>query len=145
MIDDVSLYDCEEKGCGRKFDNREALLNHYQRRHIDLYHKFQDSEEILEDIDENVNKDKDILSESQMHSTTSLERVRMITEEMIGVGVKYGELDEIEEVSESYLFRLTWKIETSLSSNSIRKSTLMSLRIYWRLIYLRTFLKAVVI
>jgi hypothetical protein len=105
MIEDVNVYDCEEKGCGRKFNTREALLSHYQRRHVNLFNKYND--DIPEVIEENGHKGDvdviDTLTDSQMLSTTSLERVRIITEEMIGIGTKYAGLDEVEEVTDAII------------------------------------------
>ena len=77
--------------------DRDNLLNHYQRRHIHLFKKYKDNEEIPEVIEDNTNKTIDV-NDSQMLSTTSLERVRVITEELLGVGVNYAGLDEVEEV-----------------------------------------------
>jgi hypothetical protein len=98
MIVDVSMYDCEEIGCGRKFESKEELLEHYQRRHINLFNKYKDFEEIQEVIDEPEIKALVDVNDSQMLSTTSLERIRVINEEMLGIGIKYAGLDEIEEV-----------------------------------------------
>jgi hypothetical protein len=108
MLNDSETYDCEEKGCGRKFETKDGLLSHYQRRHINLYNKYKDikpndfSEKTLVENMQTSNTsmlDNSMsLSHSQSLVSTSTERIRIITEELLGVGTKYADIDEIEEV-----------------------------------------------
>jgi hypothetical protein len=81
MIEITETYNCEQNDCGRKFQTKDDLLSHYQRRHNDLYEKY-----------------KTILK-IEYKETQSSGKVRIITEEIVGVGTKYACLDEIEELN----------------------------------------------
>jgi hypothetical protein len=111
IVETSETYNCEEKGCGRKFEDKEGLLSHYHRRHIHLYNKYKDirqDEDIPEVINEerldeeinkwSIEKSSATVTDSMSLSTTGLERLKIITEELLGVGTKYAGLDEIEEV-----------------------------------------------
>jgi hypothetical protein len=117
MIDLDETYDCEALGCGRKFSSYEELLDHYNRRHPILYERYTKNDLFIQ-IDDKINQiEKDIkeneipevkfvyklnetFTDSLCESTTSQneQKVRIVTEEMIGMGSKYKYLDEIEDV-----------------------------------------------
>jgi hypothetical protein len=80
MIEISETFDCEQTDCGRKFENQDDLLSHYQRRHLNLYEKYKPTPNI------------------EFKETQPSAKVRIITEEMVGVGTQYASLDEIEEV-----------------------------------------------
>lgn len=83
MIEISETFDCKYIECGRKFKTKEELLSHYERRHEKLIPLSSNTKEsqIIE-IDEN-----------------NIEiKIKIITEEMIGIGTKYADIDEIEEV-----------------------------------------------
>ncbi len=80
MIEISETYDCEQKDCGRKFQSQDDILLHYQRRHPNLYEKYKQVIKI------------------EYKETLPSGKVRIITEEMLGIGIQYAGLDEIEEV-----------------------------------------------
>jgi hypothetical protein len=48
MIDNIETYNCEEIDCGRKFQKFGQLLDHYKRRHNELFLKCKDNQEIMQ-------------------------------------------------------------------------------------------------
>lgn len=151
MIEEnVETYSCEEKGCGRKFESVDKLMDHYKRRHKNLYEKHlsgkkpdDKSKKLLDELydkindieknaenlidyddiekevektiifnEENINfkeETNSMKSKSNSMSLTTSEnfsnqnqnqkKVTVITDEMIGVGSKYADYDEIDEVN----------------------------------------------
>jgi hypothetical protein len=80
MIEISETFDCQDKECGRKFKTKEELLSHNERRHQNFLSKSKESQNTIDEEKNNQIK------------------IKIITEEMIGVGSKYADLDEIEEV-----------------------------------------------
>jgi predicted ribonuclease YlaK len=68
MIDNIETYNCEGRDCGRKFQKFDQLLDHYKRRHNELFLKYKDSEVIkqnntnLSEISVSNLKNKNILN-----------------------------------------------------------------------------------
>ena len=84
MIEISETFNCQDKECGRKFKTEEELSSHYERRHQNLLLRSSKSEDSqIPTIEEKLNNQN---------------KIKIITEEMIGVGSKYADLDEIEEV-----------------------------------------------
>ena len=81
MIEISETFNCQDLDCGRKFKTKEELLSHYERRHENLLDYSKN--------DFNINDVKSINDN----------KIKIITEEMIGIGLKYADLDEIEEVN----------------------------------------------